>query len=225
MDKAAATTNVARSGCLRSQGRRTRGDAPHRSRSLADPDAQSELVVRELPLGRGAYVRARLALLLAVSTAHDARVVFGTTPTGTVAYVAGFASDRRRRRGDVHVVARPGSCSDDAGAAIDPGGNPALPTVVPLRLRRQDGRVVDELAARNGSIGERRRLRGRIGSGAARLDGCEWTRSPRSPSVGFAPPVRPARPRPEAGEPGVDAADRVDVGRTRLMGRRAIGRG
>ncbi len=68
------------------------------ARHRIDPAAlierrSDELGVREVALGRGAYVRARLALLMAVAEAHDARVVFGTTPTGTVAYVAGFASD------------------------------------------------------------------------------------------------------------------------------------
>ena len=58
-----------------------------------DPRQATELAVREIPLGRGAYVRARLALLSAVVSAHDAEVVFGATPTGTIAYAAGHRSD------------------------------------------------------------------------------------------------------------------------------------
>ncbi len=60
---------------------------------LGTIDAGDELRVREIELGRGAYVRARLALLLAVADAHDVRVVFQARPNGTVAMAAGFRSD------------------------------------------------------------------------------------------------------------------------------------
>jgi len=56
-------------------------------------DDIGELGVRDVPLGRGAYVRARLALLTVVADAHDAKVVFGSTPEGTVAHVAGYLDD------------------------------------------------------------------------------------------------------------------------------------
>jgi hypothetical protein len=49
--------------------------------------------LRRIPLGRGAYVRARLALLMAVARSHDCEVVFETGPDGTVAVVAGFDTD------------------------------------------------------------------------------------------------------------------------------------
>jgi hypothetical protein len=52
-----------------------------------------ELAIREILLGRGAYVRGRLALLMAIADAHDAKVVFGSRPEGTTAYVAGYAVD------------------------------------------------------------------------------------------------------------------------------------
>jgi hypothetical protein len=51
------------------------------------------LELRRLTLGRGAYVRARLALLGAVAGAHDAEVVFQTGPDGMTAIVAGFRRD------------------------------------------------------------------------------------------------------------------------------------
>lgn len=60
---------------------------------LAEAGQRSELAVREIALGRGAYVRARLALLMAIAESHDARVVFGQGPHGTTAYVAGFTDD------------------------------------------------------------------------------------------------------------------------------------
>jgi hypothetical protein len=92
MDKAAATTNVHEADAFSRKAAEL--VARHRidAESLAERPSD-DLVIREFPLGRGAYVRGRLALLMAVAGAHDARVVFGSTPTGTVAYVAGRASD------------------------------------------------------------------------------------------------------------------------------------
>lgn len=60
---------------------------------LAATAGREELALREILLGRGAYVRGRLALLMAVADAHDAKVVFGSRPEGTTAYVAGYAVD------------------------------------------------------------------------------------------------------------------------------------
>lgn len=92
MGKAAATTNPHEADAF------ARKAAELIARHRIDPAAiaelaTDELAVREVALGRGAYVRARLALLMAVAEAHDTRVVFGATPTGTVAYVAGRTSD------------------------------------------------------------------------------------------------------------------------------------
>ncbi len=93
MDKAAATSNPHEADAF------ARKAAELVARHRIDPDRVAEagdrhdLVVREISLGRGAYVRARLALLMAVAATHDARVVFGATPAGTVAYVAGYRSD------------------------------------------------------------------------------------------------------------------------------------
>lgn len=92
MDKAAVTDNVHEADAF------SRKAAELVARHRIEPSAlvdrvDDELTVREMPLGRGAYVRARLALLMAVAEAHDSRVVFGATPTGTVAYVAGYTAD------------------------------------------------------------------------------------------------------------------------------------
>lgn len=62
---------------------------PERLRSTAGDG----LDVVEIVLGRGAYVRGRLALLGAVGEANGCRVVFEVQPRGTVAFVAGFQSD------------------------------------------------------------------------------------------------------------------------------------
>ena len=62
---------------------------PDRLRAEADDD----LSVLEIELGRGAYVRGRLGLLQVVAEAHGCRVVFEVRDRGTVAFVAGFRSD------------------------------------------------------------------------------------------------------------------------------------
>jgi hypothetical protein len=59
----------------------------------AGPDAADALVIEDLPIGRGAYVRARLALLAAVASANDCELVWRSGPTGAVAVLAGFAAD------------------------------------------------------------------------------------------------------------------------------------
>jgi hypothetical protein len=51
------------------------------------------LGIRRIPIGRGAYVRARLALLDAVARHHDCEVVFETGQQGTSAIVAGYTAD------------------------------------------------------------------------------------------------------------------------------------
>lgn len=55
--------------------------------------ADDRLTVRSFPIGRGAYVRARLALLQIVAEANSCRLVWQAGPEGAVALVAGFASD------------------------------------------------------------------------------------------------------------------------------------
>lgn len=92
MDKAAATSNIHEADAFSHKA------AELVARHRIDPAALversgDELTIREIALGRGAYVRGRLALLMAVAEAHDARVVFGATPDGTVAYVAGHTND------------------------------------------------------------------------------------------------------------------------------------
>jgi len=93
LDKAAMTANVHEADAFSRKAAeliaRHRIDPEH----LARDAARGELGVRDVVLGRGAYVRARLYLLMAVAEAHDARVVFAAGPSGTVAHVAGFTDD------------------------------------------------------------------------------------------------------------------------------------
>ena len=60
--------------------------------ALRDVEANT-LGLREVPIGRGAYVRARLALLGAVADAYGGFVTFRSTDTGTVATLCGHAAD------------------------------------------------------------------------------------------------------------------------------------
>ena len=56
-------------------------------------EANGDLAVSEFELGRGAYVRGRLAVLQAIAEAHGCRMVFEVRDRGTVAFVAGFRTD------------------------------------------------------------------------------------------------------------------------------------
>ena len=92
MDKAAATSNIHEADAFSRKAAEL--VARHRiDLAVLAHHGGDELTVREIALGRGAYVRGRLALLMAVAEAHDARVVFGAASGGTIAYVAGHTSD------------------------------------------------------------------------------------------------------------------------------------
>jgi hypothetical protein len=68
--------------------------AAHRIDITRLAHADGEVVaLREMPVGRGAYVRARLALLGAVASAHDCEIVWRTGPHGAIGILAGFTSD------------------------------------------------------------------------------------------------------------------------------------
>jgi uncharacterized protein DUF2786 len=60
---------------------------------VRDAVAHGELGLRRIALGRGAYVRARLALLVAIARHHDCEVVYETGSDGTTAIVAGYEAD------------------------------------------------------------------------------------------------------------------------------------
>ena len=223
MDKASATTNPHEADAF------ARKAAELVARHRIDPDrlladVSDDLVVREVPLGRGAYVRARLALLSAVVSAHGARVVFGTTPTGTVAYVAGFASDVDVIELTYHSL--------HTQAAAQMAEHRRATAAATQRFRRaflfgyadrmrdllsESVRTVEESGSAASGTGstslalvERRR---RVDTFADRAFG--RVRSARAPggaeTVGWVA--------------GAAAADGADVGRARLRGRRALGRG
>ena len=57
---------------------------------LAASTADDRLAVRTLAIGRGAYVRARLALLGAIAAHHGCELVWQFGGDGTTAHLAGF---------------------------------------------------------------------------------------------------------------------------------------
>ncbi len=60
---------------------------------LAAAGHTEAMTIRSVVVGRGAYVRARLALLGAVAGSHDCELVWVSTTEGAVAKLAGFTSD------------------------------------------------------------------------------------------------------------------------------------
>jgi Protein of unknown function (DUF2786) len=60
---------------------------------LRDALDRNVLGLRRIFVGRGAYVRARLAVLHAVAQAHDCELVYETGSLGTTAILAGYDAD------------------------------------------------------------------------------------------------------------------------------------
>ena len=226
LDKAAATSNPHEADAF------SRKAAELVARHRIDPTRltstrrSGELAVREITLGRGAYVRARLSLLMAVASTHDARVVFGSTPVGMVAYVAGFDSDLDAVELMYHSLH-----GQAAGQMADIRRSTPAAT---QRFRRsflfgyadRMGQLLSEARAdvessgsssggpSSNTVGLALRERGAlIDEFAERSFG--RVRAARAPGAAQVTGWRA----------GAAAASRADVGRVRLAGRRALGRG
>jgi hypothetical protein len=188
---------------------------------LAAATGPEELSIREILLGRGAYVRGRLSLLMAVADANDAKVVFGSTPEGTTAYVAGYTIDLDVVEVMYHSL--------HAQMAAQMAGERRSTAAATQRFRRS---FMFGFADRVGRLlSETRR--------AVEHDAPATSSGTSAPAV----PERVVRveefmaesfgrvrtARSPAGaelrgwSAGAAAADGVDVGRRRLPGRRAIG--
>ena len=221
-DKAAGTTNAHEADAF------ARKAAELVARHRIDPDRlvsgrpDDEIVIRELPLGRGAYVRARLALLTIVGDHHDVRVVFKTLPTGMVAYLAGF-------RSDVDVVellyhslhqqaaAQMAGISRGTGAATQRFRRSFL-----MGFADRIGVVLDE-SARDAAAG--RSVADASSTALALRERAVQVDDHLQRSFGRIRSARPASAAQASGwQAGVAAAQRADVGRDRLPERRALGR-
>jgi len=194
------------------------------------------LGLRRLPLGRGAYVRARLALLVAVAGSHDCEVVFQTGSEGTTAIVAGYDVDLEMTEllyGSLHTQA-----ATQMAAIRRP--TPAATQ----RFRRSFlfgfARRVDEL------LDESRRASApppagatappptRVGTSAAPtgdalpevLERTQRVKEFVARSFGRVVAAAPPRPAQASGwDAGHRAAGGADLGRARLRARPALGRG
>jgi Protein of unknown function (DUF2786) len=225
MDKANATANPHEADAF------ARKAAELVARHRIDPDLvtgdRDDLAVREVPLGRGAYVRARLALLMAVATAHDTRVVFGTTPTGTVAHVAGHV-------GDLDVVELMYHSLHTQAAARMASERRATPAATQRHRRSFLFGYADRMAV---LLADTRRdaeaavVESAIDSRAATNQVAIIERSRRveefaKESFGRVRTARaPGAAQVNGWQAGAAAADHADVGRARLAGRRALGSG
>ena len=190
--------------------------------------------LRDVELGRGAYVRARLALLTAVAEANDVRVLFSTGSSGMVAHLAGFGDDL-----DVAEVMYH-SLHTQATTQLT-----AIRRSTPAATQRYRRSFLFGYADRIGALLEEARLGAESaaesaadeanGPGAASATGSSaLMRRTRLAAVdehlaAAFPRVRAARP-PGAAQAGgwtagAAAADRADVGRRRLPSRPAIGPG
>lgn len=192
----------------------------------ASGNGSRDLGVVELSIGRGAYTRARLALLTAIGDAHDVRVVFQARAEGTVAFCAGHRTDL-----DVVEVMY---TSLHQQAAAQMAGIRKQTGAATQKYRRSFlfgfAERIGELLADARRDVERQASAARSSSAPSlevvlrerteRVDDfvrSEWGR------------VRSAKPAAAVGadgwRSGTKAAERADVGRARLRGRRALGRG
>ena len=195
---------------------------------LAEVRTGDDLAVREIVLGRGAYVRARLSLVLAIAGAHDVRVVFQSTPTGTIALAAGFRSDLdvvEVMYNSLHqqAASQMASVKRATGAATQRFRRSFL-----FGFAERVGEILNE------SQTAARQAADTVPVSAERTAAMALALQSRSDRIDeFADQsfgrVRTAR-KPSAAQvvgwdAGASAASGADVGRTRLAGRRAIGRG
>ncbi|MEM8621615.1 MAG: DUF2786 domain-containing protein [Actinomycetota bacterium] len=183
-------------------------------------DTTGELGVRRLELGRGAYVRARLSLLTNVADAHDVRVAYQTGSTGMIAYAAGFESDLQV------VEAMYASLHQQAAGQMND-----IRRSTPAATQRWRRSFLFGFAARIGDVLAEARAEVEDAPAAATALPALRARRERideHAAEAFGP-VRSARParaaQASAWKAGVAAANGADVGRARLAGRQAIGRG
>ncbi len=187
---------------------------------------RDELRVRRVPIGRGAYVRARLALLQAIAGAHDAELVWQAGPDGATALLAGFASDLDA------VVVLYESLHLQAAAQMA-----AVRRATPAATQRWRRAFLFGFASRIARDARRCPRAGpRAECSTEQLSGAPplpdlLARAERVrayAATAFGRVVSAAAPRPALAsgwDHGHRAAGRVDVGRARLPQRRAIGRG
>ena len=190
---------------------------------LAARPLPDDLSLLEVTVGRGAYVRGRISLLNHIADSHDVRMVFQATTTGTVATLAG-------RRDDLSIVevmyaslhqqvaAQMSEIRSTTGAATQRQRRAFLFGFADRigELLAETRATVEAAAAASGPNSNDIVLRAR----RERVDDFakeSWGRV-RSAS-------RPSAVAPDGFARGFAAADRADVGRTRLAGYKSLDRG
>ncbi len=188
-------------------------------------EAANDLELSEMNVGRGAYVRGRISLLANVAEAHDVRMVYQSTPTGSVAFLAGrredldlvevlYSSLHAQVSSQMAMLRRSTGAATQRERRAFLFGFAArigeLLTEANVAATRASKQATDRGAATALAVRERRE---RVDEFADRTWGKVRSASRSAPLAadGF--------------ERGVGAADRADVGRTRLPGRPAIGSG
>jgi hypothetical protein len=189
---------------------------------LAGDGPPDELSVRRLMIGRGAYVRARLALLQAVADAHDTELVWQSGSDGATALLAGFASDLDA------VVLLYESLHLQAAAQMA-----AVRRATPAATQRWRRAFLFGFASRIAELLDTARQR--VETAAQVPDGslvpdlpqrAERVRAYAASAFGRVVGAAAPSPASAAGwDHGHRAAAGVDIGRTRLAPRLAIGRG
>ena len=189
---------------------------------LADRSAD-DLRLVELEVGRGAYVRGRIALLGGIAEAHDVRMVFRSTPTGSVAMLAGHGADLdvvEVMYASLHAQAAAGMAAirRQTGAATQRHRRAFLFGFANrIGELLADARAdVERAEADHGTASTALALRER----SERVDDFARRTWGRARSASRASAVHP-----DGYLRGTAAAERADVGRSRLGGRRALGRG
>jgi hypothetical protein len=188
---------------------------------LGEADAADALAVRTLPIGRGAYVRARLALLQAVAEAHDCELVWQPGPDGATALLAGFSTDL-----DTTVVLYESLHLQAASRMA------AVRRSTPAATQRWRRAFLFGYAARLAEVLVDARQRAEATAAAAatllpdRPARVDRVRRYAASAFGRVVGARTPGPAVAGGwDRGHRAAGEVDIGRSRLAGRRALGRG
>jgi hypothetical protein len=191
-----------------------------------DPDrlraeASDDLDVLEIELGRGAYVRGRLSVLGAVGDAHGCKVVFEVRDRGTVAFVAGFRSDLEA------VALLYHSLHTQASSRMAAERRATAAATQQWRRSFLFGFAEQIRAMLRQSADDAQRHTRAIDATLPALRARE-RRVEEFSRERFGRVVAARRPKAATAtgwQAGRDAAARADLGRERVAGRRAIGRG
>lgn len=190
---------------------------PDRLRS----DDPGDLDVLEITVGRGAYVRGRLALLGAVGASNGCKVVYEVRAHGTVALVAGYRTDL----GSVELLYHSLHAQAASRMAAERRATPAATQQWRRSFLFGYADEVRSMLHRSADDAQRRldRPESVLPALRARDERVDEFASQR---FGRIVSARPAKaPTASGWEAGREAASRADLGRPRVSGHKAIGPG